>query len=135
VTLGIALGGSVQIGLLAFHLRRRLPNDQYKNDVSRLSSSTTIETPRGADVQIINAVLHSKAAIRQLPMPAQKIALDVYAKSLSTVWIGCAGVSCLTLLSAWFIQEKEMGPVKPRGRGRKGRAAEGQQPDDLAVGA
>jgi hypothetical protein len=66
--------------------------------------------------QIISSVLHSKTAIRLLPPSLRDIALRSYAHSLSFVWVGCGLVGMITLASAYFIQEKEMGPVKARWR-------------------
>jgi hypothetical protein len=70
--------------------------------------------------QIINSILHSKAAIRLLPVDQQTLALDAYAKSLSVVWICCGTVAILTLLSACLIDEIDVhasGEVKASGGG------------------
>lgn len=99
-TLGISLGASSQLGLLSHLLRLALPDGPERQAT-------------------INAILHSsKSAIRSLPQPIQDAALKAYGQSLSYVWIGCGGVACLTLASACFVEEREMGPVKDRGRRR-----------------
>ena len=81
---------------------------------------------------MIAAVLHSKTTIRLLPHPLRKIALHAYAHSLSVVWIGCGFLGMVTLASAWFIQEKEMGPVrakrlKGKGKGEQERGGAGNE--------
>lgn len=65
-------------------------------------------------------MLHSKNAIRLLPPDLRDVALHAYAHSLTYVWIGCGLVGMITLASACLIQEKEMGPVKPKRRKSKG---------------
>lgn len=55
--------------------------------------------------QVINSILHSKAAIRLLPPDLQRLALDAYARSLSIVWICCGSVAVLTVISACLIDE------------------------------
>lgn len=59
-----------------------------------------------ADCQIIQAVLHSKAAIRQLPSPLAEQALEAYAGSIKTVWAVSGVVGIITVICAFGIQEK-----------------------------
>lgn len=93
------MGGSVQIGVLAHQLRHHLPASPDKND-------------------IITAILHSKDNIRRLAPTLQVIALKAYGKSLSVVWIGCGFVACLTLFSAFWMEERDIGS---RGSGKDDR--------------
>jgi len=59
-----------------------------------------------ADGQIIQAVLHSKSAVRQLPSPLSEQALDAYAASIKTVWAVSGLVAIVTVICACGIQEK-----------------------------
>jgi hypothetical protein len=98
---------------LTSNLRHSFHNIDDSEDVRDLSS---IESPHEARLaslilspgQIITAVLHSKSAIRMLPLDLQTRALNAYASSLSTVWIVCSGLFVITLISACFMQEKEL---------------------------
>jgi len=88
-TLGVSLGGSVQVGALVSALRanfRGVPNSEA----------------------IVDAVVHSKAAIKALPPPQQELALRAYATSLSTVWRAAGCVAVFTLLSALWIRQNEI---------------------------
>lgn len=95
-TLGVSLGGSVQVGVLVSGLAKRfkgLPNSEG----------------------IINAIVHSKEAIKDLPSNQRALALDAYAVSISVVWVACAGVAVLTLLAALFIRQNDI-----HGKGKAG---------------
>ncbi|OCF38301.1 multidrug resistance protein fnx1 [Kwoniella heveanensis CBS 569] len=88
-TLGVSIGGSVQLGALASSLKKQLG---------------------GADnsSQIISAILHSKAAIRLLP-PALRIkALYSYAHSLSVVWIFSSVIATITFICSFWIQSRNV---------------------------
>lgn len=63
-------------------------------------------------MQIVDAILHSKSAIRQLPPPEAKLALDAYASSISMVFYFCAIISVITIATAVGVQEKEIGGSK-----------------------
>lgn len=65
-------------------------------------------------MQIINSILHSKAAIRLLAPRPQSLALSAYARSLSTVWLFSAGIAVLTVVSSVFIEAKEVHKEEPR---------------------
>jgi len=102
VTMGISIGGSIQLGALSTQLRSRfwdVPNRE----------------------QIVTSILHSKSAIRLLPESLQIRALDAYAASISTVWVVSGVVSVLTIIAACFMQEKDVHgktlPDKVRGTG------------------
>ena len=88
-TLGVSVGGSIQLGALASGLRQRFVDVDNNED-------------------IVTAVLHSKSAIRLLPADLQVLALDAYASSISTVWGVCGGLAILTLIAAFFVKEKEL---------------------------
>jgi hypothetical protein len=85
-TIGVSLGGSVQVGALVGALNSRFAGIP------------------GAPA-IVEAIVHSKGVIRTLPPEQQVLALDAYAISLSSVWYACAGVAVLTLLSAMGIRQ------------------------------
>jgi hypothetical protein len=88
-TLGVSLGGSIQVGALVRALRQRFS-----------------DVPGGEG--IIDAVVHSKAAIKGLPKRYARMALDAYAVSLKTVWI-CSGVVAVTaVVCASFIRQNEI---------------------------
>ncbi len=75
---------------------------------------------------MITAILHSKSAIRLLPLNLQVRALDAYASSLSTVWVVSGCLAIVTLISALFIQEKELpGRVSQDVKSTGGGAGEG----------
>lgn len=80
----------MQIGILGHLLRQYLPSTPSKSD-------------------IINAILHSKSAIRAQEPAIRDLALKAYGTSLSVVWMACGGVACLTLISAWWIEERGVG--------------------------
>ncbi|BEJ12342.1 hypothetical protein CspHIS471_0208020 [Cutaneotrichosporon sp. HIS471] len=88
-TLGVSLGGSIQVGALVRALRQRF------GDMA------------GGEV-IIDAVVHSKAAIKDLPKRYAKMALDAYAVSLRTVWIASGCVAVVAVVCASFIQQNEI---------------------------
>lgn len=90
-TLGVSVGGSIQLGALTSNLRSRFADVDNSED-------------------LITAILHSKSAIRLLPLDLQQLALDAYAASLSTVWVVCGGLAIVTLICACFIKEKELPP-------------------------
>jgi hypothetical protein len=58
---------------------------------------------------MIDAILHSKSAIRELPPHLEQAAIDAYAHSLSAVWVVAGGVAALTVVASLFIQEKDVG--------------------------
>ncbi|WVQ81247.1 hypothetical protein IAT38_003369 [Cryptococcus sp. DSM 104549] len=88
-TLGVSVGGSLQLGALATHLRSQFSDIDNREE-------------------IINAILHSKSAIRLLPPSLQSLALAAYANSLSVVWVVTAGVAVLTFITSLFIEAKEV---------------------------
>lgn len=93
VTIGVSLGGSIQLGALTAQLKQRLA-DQPDKDT------------------IISSILHSKSAIRLLLPDLRERALQAYGWSIATVWIISGGIAVLTMVSAWFIKEKEIGGGK-----------------------
>lgn len=101
-TLGVSLGGSIQVGVLVRALRARF------SDV------------RGGD-KIIDAVVHSKAAIAGLPRRYARMALDAYAESLRAVWIVSGVVAVGTLVAALGVRQNEI-----RRKGQEAR--EGEMP-------
>ncbi|ORY30040.1 multidrug resistance protein fnx1 [Naematelia encephala] len=94
-TIGVSMGGSIQLGALTSHLR------------SRLADAPNREAT-------ITAILHSKAAIRQLPEPYQSRALEAYANSISTVWLVSAVIALITVITAFGIQEKDVHGKTPQ---------------------
>ncbi|KIR64125.1 hypothetical protein I312_103936 [Cryptococcus bacillisporus CA1280] len=88
-TLGVSVGGSIQLGALASQLKILFEGLEARD-------------------QIINSILHSKAAIRLLTPRLQSLALSAYARSLSTVWLFSAGIAVLTVVSSVFIEAKEV---------------------------
>lgn len=94
-TLGVSLGGSIQVGALVRALRARF------SDVP------------GGD-EIVDAVVHSKAAIKGLPKHYARMALDAYAVSLKAVWVAAGCVAVLAVVAATFIREND---VREEGKG------------------
>ncbi|GMK54125.1 hypothetical protein CspeluHIS016_0107110 [Cutaneotrichosporon spelunceum] len=88
-TLGVSLGGSIQVGALVRALRQRFGGIA------------------GGEA-IIDAVVHSKAAIKNLSNKYAKMALGAYAVSLRTVWIASGCVAVLAAVCASFIRENEI---------------------------
>ncbi|KAL7423993.1 hypothetical protein Q5752_001578 [Cryptotrichosporon argae] len=88
-TLGVSLGASIQIGALVAHLK------------------TQFADIPDADA-IIQAVLHSKAAIAGLDPDHQRRALDAYAGSLRIVWLAGAAAAALTLAAAFGVQQNDV---------------------------
>ncbi|ODN74574.1 hypothetical protein L202_06936 [Cryptococcus amylolentus CBS 6039] len=84
-TLGVSIGGSIQLGALGTQLRAQFKGVDHQE-------------------QIIDAILHSKSAISLLPPSLQPLALAAYSSSLSTVWLVSSAVAVLTLLCSFFIQ-------------------------------
>lgn len=91
-TLGVSLGGSIQVGALVGALRKRFHG------------------AHGRDV--IDKVVHSKAAIRQLKGKEVGLALEAYGISLKAVWIAAGVVAILTVFCSFGIRQNEM-PEKP----------------------
>jgi len=89
-TIGISSAGSIQLSSLTHSLR-----NVFKNE------------PNAS--QMIDAILHSKSAIRELPPHLEQAAIDAYAHSLSAVWVVAGSVAVLTVISSLFIQEKDVG--------------------------
>lgn len=88
-TLGVSLGGSIQVGALVRALRLRFS-----------------DVPGGEG--IIDAVVHSKAAIKGLPKRYARMALDAYAVSLRTVWIASGVVAVAAVVCASFIRQNDI---------------------------
>lgn len=88
-TLGVSLGGSIQVGALVRALRARF------SDVP------------GGD-EIVDAVVHSKAAIKGLPKHYARMALDAYAVSLKAVWVAAGCVAVVAVVAATFIRENDV---------------------------
>lgn len=88
-TLGVSLGGSIQVGALVHGLKKRFRG-----------------TPNSR--AIIDAIVHSKAAIKTLPPDQQAKALKAYAYSLRAVWIAAGCVAVCTLLTSVFIKQNEI---------------------------
>ncbi|WVF71816.1 hypothetical protein IAT40_006624 [Kwoniella sp. CBS 6097] len=88
-TLGVSIGGSVQLGALASSLKRQLGGAENSNE-------------------IISAILHSKAAIRLLPPSLRIKALYSYAYSLSVVWIFSAIIATITFVCSFWIQSPDV---------------------------
>ncbi|BEI89438.1 uncharacterized protein CcaverHIS019_0208000 [Cutaneotrichosporon cavernicola] len=107
-TLGVSLGGSIQVGALVRALRQRF------GDMA------------GGEA-IIDAVVHSKAAIKDLPKRYAKMALDAYAVSLRTVWIASGCVAVIAVVCASFIQQNEIHkgdePREPREQAEQAESA------------
>ncbi|CAD6575001.1 MAG: hypothetical protein TREMPRED_001269 [Tremellales sp. Tagirdzhanova-0007] len=88
-TIGVSVGGSIQLGALNSSLKSSFADINNRQD-------------------IITAILHSKSAIRMLPGNLQIRALDGYASSLATVWVVCGVIAMFALVSSCFIKEKEL---------------------------
>ncbi|CAK9783937.1 MFS general substrate transporter [Cutaneotrichosporon oleaginosum] len=106
-TLGVSLGGSIQVGALVRALRHRFS-----------------DVPGGEG--IIDAVVHSKAAIKQLPKRYARMALDAYAISLRTVWIASGCVAVTAVVCASFIRQNEI-HKGDESRDTGGEEAEGEE--------
>ncbi|ORX33406.1 multidrug resistance protein fnx1 [Kockovaella imperatae] len=89
VALGISIGGSIQIGAFASQMKKQFGDYPGRDE-------------------IISSILHSKAAIARLPPTLQNLALKAYASSISIVWISTGCIMILTVLSACFVQEKDV---------------------------
>ncbi|WVQ99086.1 hypothetical protein IAU59_006218 [Kwoniella sp. CBS 9459] len=88
-TLGVSVGGSVQLGALASSLKKQLAGAENSNE-------------------IISAILHSKAAIRLLPPSLRIKALYSYAYSLSVVWTFSAIIAIITFVCSFWIQSPDV---------------------------
>ncbi|WVQ75495.1 hypothetical protein IAR50_005120 [Cryptococcus sp. DSM 104548] len=88
-TLGVSIGGSLQLGALASQLRFRFEGVDNQE-------------------QIINSILHSKSAIPLLPPSLQAPALAAYSSSISTVWLVSSAVAVVTLLCSFSIQTHQV---------------------------
>ncbi|WVR08996.1 hypothetical protein IAU60_006056 [Kwoniella sp. DSM 27419] len=88
-TLGVSIGGSIQLGALASSLKKDLRG---------------VENSR----QIIASILHSKSALQLLPPSLRSLALVSYAHSLSVVWVFSAVVASVTFVCAFWIKPADV---------------------------
>ncbi|WWC89697.1 uncharacterized protein L201_004622 [Kwoniella dendrophila CBS 6074] len=84
-TLGVSIGGSVQLGALASDLKKQFKDIDNGNE-------------------IISAILHSKSAIRLLPPTLRQLALNSYSHSLSVVWLFSAVIAFICFVNSFWIQ-------------------------------
>ncbi|WWD20929.1 hypothetical protein CI109_105407 [Kwoniella shandongensis] len=94
-TLGVSVGGSIQLGALVSHLKARFGDLSNGNEV-------------------INAILHSKSAIRLLPPRLKNLALEAYANSLSVVFVVSSAIALITFISSFWIEYHEVHGVQKR---------------------
>lgn len=87
-TLGISLGGCVQIWSLVRELRRR-----FVGPGSR---------------RLINRIVRQKSFMYSLPDDQRDAAVDAYLASLRTVWAVAAALAVATLVAGLFIKEKRL---------------------------
>ncbi|WRT67494.1 uncharacterized protein IL334_004466 [Kwoniella shivajii] len=102
-TLGMSLGGSVQLGALAGDLKIRFSGVENSNE-------------------IISAILHSKSAIKLLPPSLKAIALTSYAHSLSIVWMFSAIIASVCFVNSFWIESSEI--HNEDGTGNNGKSSE-----------
>ncbi|OCF71477.1 multidrug resistance protein fnx1 [Kwoniella mangroviensis CBS 8886] len=100
-TLGVSIGGSVQLGALAGDLKKQFKGIDNGNE-------------------IISAILHSKSAIRLLPPSLRELALASYSHSLSVVWIFSAIIATITFINSFWIESSEVHKDEEDDQLRKG---------------
>ncbi|EJT53053.1 hypothetical protein A1Q1_00060 [Trichosporon asahii var. asahii CBS 2479] len=87
-TLGISLGGCVQIWALVRQLRKR-----FYGPGSR---------------KLINNIVRQKSFMYTLPEEQRQQAVEAYLSSLRATWAVAAALACCTLLASTFIKEKRL---------------------------
>lgn len=105
-TLGVSLGGSIQVGVLVSALETRFTGKHGR--------------------KVIDAVVHSKAAIRELRPKEMVLALEAYGISLKAVWVAAGVVAVFTVLASLGIRQNQM-PEKPK---RGGEGEEGEEEEE-----